>query len=283
MESKQDQPIAQPIPQPIPSETLKRQPEENAGGDATKKKKLESTDQPQEIKPIEVAQESINAPLPKHRNSSGSDFNLEEKNPKKQFNNDSDSDKKKAPSKGNTELYIANLKYSISTSDIKKRFEKYGDVENVKLLKDSEGRSRGIAFVKFNSIQNAEDALKEENGKEWETRPLKINFAGDKPKSSGASRPPERRSRDSKGNETVVFVGNISFDTDKKTLTEFFKECGEIRELRLAMRDDGKSKGFAHIEFASKDGMKSALKKNGSDLDGRKIRVDEVEGSVMTR
>ena len=275
MESKTE-PIPTTAPAPTANGALKRLPENEIEGDPSKKKKLDEKPETHELK-----QESISAPLTKHRRSSGSDINLEEKNPKKQFNNDSDSEKNSHP-KENTELYIANLKYSISSSDIKKRFEKYGTVENVKLLKDMEGRSRGIAFVKFKSIHNAEDALKEENGKEWETRPLKINFAGDKPKSSGVSKLPERR-RESRSNDTVVFVGNISFSTDKKSLADFFKECGEIKDLRLAMRDDGKSKGFAHIEFENKDAMRSALKKDGCELDGRKIRVDEVEGSVMTR
>jgi nucleolin len=32
---------------------------------------------------------------------------------------------------------------------------------------------------------------------------------------------------------------------------EFFKEAGEVVDVRLATKDDGSLKGFGHVEFAS--------------------------------
>lgn len=45
------------------------------------------------------------------------------------------------------------------------------------------------------------------------------------------------------------------------------------------MGEDGRPKGFAHIEFESHDAAKSALDLNGSDLDGRALRLDLSSGS----
>jgi len=58
-------------------------------------------------------------------------------------------------------------------------------------------------------------------------------------------------------------VGNLSFDTVADSLREFFSECGEIRDVRIPMRDDGKPKGFAHVEFDSPEAAKAAMAMNG--------------------
>lgn len=44
--------------------------------------------------------------------------------------------------------------------------------------------------------------------------------------------------------------------------------------MRVALNEDGKPRGFAHIEFDSEDAVKNALKLTGRTLDGREIRVD---------
>ena len=45
------------------------------------------------------------------------------------------------------------------------------------------------------------------------------------------------------------------------------------------MGDDGRPKGFAHVEFENPESAKSALELNGQDLDGRALRLDLSSGS----
>ena len=40
------------------------------------------------------------------------------------------------------------------------------------------------------------------------------------------------------------------------------------------MGEDGRSKGFAYVQFSSPDGAKKALELNGFELDGRAVRLD---------
>ena len=40
------------------------------------------------------------------------------------------------------------------------------------------------------------------------------------------------------------------------------------------MNDEGRPKGFAHVEFDTPEAAKSALELNGGDLDGRQLRLD---------
>lgn len=55
---------------------------------------------------------------------------------------------------------------------------------------------------------------------------------------------------------------------------EFFGECGEVTQVRVAMGEDGRSRGFAHVEFGSAAGAKKGLEKSGQDLGGRAIYCD---------
>ena len=51
-------------------------------------------------------------------------------------------------------------------------------------------------------------------------------------------------------------------------------QCGTIFSVRI-VRDaaTGIGKGFGYVNFASEDSVEIALTLNGSELDGRKIRV----------
>ena len=40
------------------------------------------------------------------------------------------------------------------------------------------------------------------------------------------------------------------------------------------MNEEGRPKGFAHVEFATPEGAKKALELNGQELDGRGLRLD---------
>ena len=67
-------------------------------------------------------------------------------------------------------IYVGNLAYSLSESELRDAFAAYGEVSSVKILMDREtGRSRGFGFV--------ETAVSECNGKEVGGRPLRVNEA----------------------------------------------------------------------------------------------------------
>ena len=193
----------------------------------------------------------------------------EEEKPKSPRKKSDDKEEKK--NEGKLELFVSNLPYSATEDTIEEMFAKYGKVTNVKLLKDNGGRSKGIAFVKFDDSAQATKGL-EANEKELDGRKIRVNFAGEKP---SGDRPERSENKFEKGsNQCTIFVGNMSFDSNKDSLEDLFKECGDIKDIRIPTRDDGKPRGFAHIEFANEGAVEKALKKNGTELDGRNIKVD---------
>ncbi len=77
-------------------------------------------------------------------------------------------------------LFVGNLAFSATESDVEAAFSAYGALDEVRLITDRDsGRSRGFAFVTFSSQQDAESAL-EMNGKDMNGRNLVVNIAKEK-------------------------------------------------------------------------------------------------------
>jgi RNA recognition motif-containing protein len=73
-----------------------------------------------------------------------------------------------------------------------------------------------------------------------------------------------------------LFVGSLSWNTNDDGLYEAFAPFGEIAEAKvISDRDTGRSRGFGFVTFNDDDEAEKALSAmNGTELDGRTIRVD---------
>jgi RNA recognition motif-containing protein len=71
----------------------------------------------------------------------------------------------------------------------------------------------------------------------------------------------------------TVHLGNLSFDATVGDVTDFFTgcECTNVRIIEDKM--EMKPKGFGYAEFASLNGLKQALTLNGTQFQGRNIRI----------
>ena len=168
------------------------------------------------------------------------------------------------PPKSNPfEVFVGGLSWDAREVDLQDLFAECGRVENVKLLMTPEGRSRGAAFVMFDSNEAVDRAIGLD-GTEHMGRRIKVNKSSEKP-------PPRRTA----GDPNTVFVGNLSYNTNEDDIRDFFKSCGEVKDVRLAKDHmDGRPKGFAHVEFMSPDDVNQALKLSGENLNGRDVKVD---------
>jgi len=74
-------------------------------------------------------------------------------------------------------IYVGNLSYGATDGDIESYFQKYGTIKDVKVITDRDtGRSKGFAFVTFESPDSAQNAL-EADGKDLNGRNLKVSIA----------------------------------------------------------------------------------------------------------
>ena len=75
-------------------------------------------------------------------------------------------------------LYVGNLSFQTSSSDLQELFGQAGTVESASVVEDRDtGRSRGFGFVEMSSKEEGEAAISQFNGKEVNGRALKVNEA----------------------------------------------------------------------------------------------------------
>lgn len=75
-------------------------------------------------------------------------------------------------------LYVGNLPFSTSNSDLEELFASIGTVESATVVEDREtGRSRGFGFVEMASQEEGTAAIEQLNGSDMNGRELKVNEA----------------------------------------------------------------------------------------------------------
>jgi len=74
-------------------------------------------------------------------------------------------------------IYVGNLPFSASETEVRELFEQYGAVSRVSLITDREtGRPRGFGFVEM-AEEGADDAIRELDGTIMGGRNLRVNEA----------------------------------------------------------------------------------------------------------
>ena len=75
-------------------------------------------------------------------------------------------------------LYVGNLSYGVSNSDLEQQFGAHGAVQSAQIIIDRDtGRSKGFGFVEMGSDQEAQAAISGMNGKEMDGRAITVNEA----------------------------------------------------------------------------------------------------------
>ena len=75
-------------------------------------------------------------------------------------------------------LYVGNLSYGTTDSDLQGMFEEFGTVESAQVIIDRDsGRSKGFGFVEMRNDQEAQAAISALNGKDVDGRSLTVNEA----------------------------------------------------------------------------------------------------------
>lgn len=75
--------------------------------------------------------------------------------------------------------------------------------------------------------------------------------------------------------QNQLFVGNLAFATTKEELEAAFSAYGAVVEVKIPVdRDTGRVRGFAFVTFENQQAAEKALALDGTDLNGRAIRVN---------
>ena len=75
-------------------------------------------------------------------------------------------------------LYVGNLSYSVTSSDLDQLFSQFGTVQSAQVIEDRDtGRSKGFGFVEMGSDAEAQAAIEGLHEKDHNGRPLTVNEA----------------------------------------------------------------------------------------------------------
>ena len=75
-------------------------------------------------------------------------------------------------------LYVGNLSYNVSSSDLEQLFSQFGTVQSAQVIQDRDtGRSKGFGFVEMGNDQEAQAAIRGLHEQQHNGRPLTVNEA----------------------------------------------------------------------------------------------------------
>ena len=99
-----------------------------------------------------------------------------------------------------TKIYVGNLPFSATDSEVRELFGQHGTVESVSLITDREtGRPRGFGFVEMNSSEDGEKAIAALNGSQLGGRTINVNEARPKAERAGGGGGRDRGDRGGRG------------------------------------------------------------------------------------
>ena len=253
-------------PEKKPQPKKKDMSDSDSDSDSDKKEKPKQKPKKVEKSEEEEPEEESNGAKKTAKKEESSDE--EDKKEEKENENEEE-----LPSNVFEELFVRNIGYDTTQEGLAEYFAKYGDVEESKIVTDKNtGKSRGFGFLKFYEKRSAYNAMKDAENIVVDGRNLQIRYSNDK---SSQMKGGNNSAKKGPASEFGVFVGNISYKCTENDLKKFFKDCGKVLDVRIAKKPDGKLKGFAHVDFETKEGMEKAVEKNGKELQGRALKVDK--------
>ena len=93
-------------------------------------------------------------------------------------------------------LYVGNLPFGATDKDLSTLFAQAGTCESASVITDRDtGQSRGFGFVEMGSDAEAQEAIQQFNGQDFQGRPLKVNEAIAKDNRGGGGRGGPRNRR----------------------------------------------------------------------------------------
>jgi len=178
---------------------------------------------------------------------------------------------------GEYKVYLGNIPDDTRDRDVEKLFKGYGRIRNVVIKRNEQGT---YGFCEFDDMRDAQDAVKDLDGSRFLGGRVKVEHARDSRAGGGSrsrGRSPMRRKGNPPGKRTgyKLIVENLSTRTSWQDLKDYMRQAGEIMYTNTHHIRSGEG----IVEFGSKSDMEWAVDKlDGTELDGRKIKLIEEEG-----
>ncbi|CAO3639840.1 unnamed protein product [Cunninghamella echinulata] len=175
-------------------------------------------------------------------------------------------------------LFVKNLNFETTPESLKKAFsgiEGYRSSRiNVKPNSKQPGKtlSMGFGFVEFNNKKNAQKALDAMQGYKLDGHSLQLKFSHHEATNN------KKSTKSDKANTTKLVVRNVPFEATVRDLRELFSAYGQLKSLRLPKKFNGGHRGFAFLDFMTKQEAKNVYENMASiHLYGRHLVLEWAE------
>jgi polyadenylate-binding protein len=153
-------------------------------------------------------------------------------------------------------LHVSNLAENVSDGMLFEFFKEMGSVVSLRVIKDDNGKSLGYAYVNFNTSEEAERAIGQLNGVEFNGLPVSISSQ-------------KRRS-----GKNTVFVSNLPPGTTNDELVELFSEFGNVTSYKI-VTNSNTTRLQGYVEFETEEEMKNAINNQGVRLRNYEVYVTQ--------
>lgn len=159
-------------------------------------------------------------------------------------------------------LYVGELELSVTEAMLFELFNMVGPVASIRVCRDAvTRRSLGYAYVNFHNATDGERALETLNYTAIKGRPCRIMWS---------QRDPALR-KTGTGN---IFIKNLDLSIDNKALHDTFSAFGNILSCKVAVDENGTSKGYGFVHYETAEAAENAITHvNGMLLNDKKVYV----------
>nr|CCD15548.1 unnamed protein product [Trypanosoma congolense IL3000] len=175
-------------------------------------------------------------------------------------------------------LFVSGLRHNVTDVGLHDLFAPFGEIESAKVMLDIHtGRSRGIAFVKFAKVSDAQKAAEALNSTAFNGENITVRVA----KPNAAYRPGEPTNK--------TFVRNVPLSVKKEDLVAHFGSYGQVVEVSIhgdtAQCSTSKKRNVVFITYTTKEAAAWAAQQTHTtmpfpDCDGVPLLAKVAEDSA---
>uniref|UniRef100_A0A182WDX7 RRM domain-containing protein n=1 Tax=Anopheles minimus TaxID=112268 RepID=A0A182WDX7_9DIPT len=182
-------------------------------------------------------------------------------------------------------IIVRNLSYKITEDMLRGEFERFGNIEEVNILKREDGRMVGCAFLQFSQREESDQAIQEMDGQILQGRKVEVHYAKDKADYSRIKREKIKEEDEIKAEDDndVQIKGEDDDDDDDEDDEDDEDDDDEMDDDDDTDEDDEDDEGDDEKDIKPSKKLKSTIKKENQHNEveeGREVFIKNLPYQV---